>query len=351
MRLPGWLGVQERRWKKSAGEEVQPAKTAWDVLQLLIVPVMLVAIALYFNASQASRDRSREDRRIRQDRALADDAREDATLDAYIAKMSGLILDRGLVKARPGSAVRQVARTATLATVRRLSGSRKGEVVRFLFEAGLLAVPTLSGYSPGAPVINLEGADLHGVDLVNASLNASFSPTYGVTFGHGAVALRGDLRGARFDHAYLQGTNFRGANLRGASFKGARIYGASFPADDLRDASFEEAYLSDVVNLAWTRLDGAVFDDAFIGPGTTFWAARLNKASFVGTIFEKLGRSEPTTNFRCAYGRDVDFSHAVNLSSLDVRDAVFIDVRMDGAKGRPRGWGPTGTLHPERSRC
>jgi uncharacterized protein YjbI with pentapeptide repeats len=371
MRWLDW-GVGERRWKKSPDEEVRPAKTAWDVLQLLIVPVMLVAIALYFNASQASRDRSREDRRIREDRALAEDTREDATLDAYIAKMSTLIIDRELLRAPRGSPVRQVARTATLATVRRLSGSRKGEVVRFLLEAGLLAVPTLSDYSPGAPVINLEGADLRGVDLIGAELNASFSPTYGVTSGHRAIALSGDLRGARFDRAYLQGINFRGANLRGASFKGARIYGASFPADDLRNASFERAYLSDVVNLAWTRLDGAVFDDAIIGSGTTFWAAwlnnasfagatidagtafgaaRLNHASFVGTTFEEPARGKSKTSFNCAEGRAVDFSDAVNLSSLDVRYAGLTDVRMDRAKGRPDGWGPTGSLHPERAKA
>jgi hypothetical protein len=37
MRSPGWLGVGERRWKKSPDEDVQPSKTVWDLLQLLIV--------------------------------------------------------------------------------------------------------------------------------------------------------------------------------------------------------------------------------------------------------------------------------------------------------------------------
>ena len=103
MRWPAWLGVGERRWKRSPDEEVQPSKTAWDVLQLLIVPLMLVLIAFYFNASQASRDRSREDRRS-----------EDATLDAYLAKMSDLMLDRDLLTSRPESPVREVARAETL---------------------------------------------------------------------------------------------------------------------------------------------------------------------------------------------------------------------------------------------
>jgi hypothetical protein len=91
MRWPAWLGVGERRWKKSPDEEVQPGKTLWDFLQLLIVPAMLAVIALLFNASQASRERHSEDRRVRVDRALAIETRRDANLDAYLAEMRDLI--------------------------------------------------------------------------------------------------------------------------------------------------------------------------------------------------------------------------------------------------------------------
>jgi uncharacterized protein YjbI with pentapeptide repeats len=351
MNLPKWSGLPERRIPKAANEEVLPAKTVWDVLQLLIVPVLLVLIALYFNSQQTSRDRSREDRRTRQDRALAEDAREDATLDAYIAKMSALMLDRGLLKARPGSAVRQVARTATLATVRRVSGSRKGEVLLFLYESGLLAVPTY--YGERDPVIDLGGADLHGADLSKASIN-SFRRLGVVTFPRRAypgVALRGDLRGARFDDAHLQGTNFRDANLRGASFKRAVIYNTSFAGDDLRSASFERAYVLDDVRLNFARLDNAVFDDASISGSTTFYRSFLDHASFVHTTFERRDpQGGPTTSFMCTEGKGVDFSRAVNLSSLDVRYAVFTDARLDGVKGRPDGWGETRTFDPLKCR-
>jgi hypothetical protein len=110
MRWPAWLGVGERRWKKSPGEEVQPPKTLWDFLQLLIVPAILVVIALAFNASQASREQKREDRRVREDRALATETRRDANLDAYLTEMRDLILNRHLLTSRKGSAVQSVAR-------------------------------------------------------------------------------------------------------------------------------------------------------------------------------------------------------------------------------------------------
>ena len=36
-----WLGLTEQRWTKGPNEEVRPAKTAWDWLQLLIVPALM----------------------------------------------------------------------------------------------------------------------------------------------------------------------------------------------------------------------------------------------------------------------------------------------------------------------
>jgi len=215
MRWPAWTGVGERRFKKSPDEEVQPPKTAWDFLQLLIVPAILVVIALAFNASQASRERSREDRRIREDRALAEATHEDAVLDAYMARISNLILDRSLTSAKDGSAVSEVARTATLTTLRRLDGSRKGEVVRFLSEAGLLlerrkesvGVPDPPLFYWAAPVIGLNGADLRGADLAGADLYTDH-PKH-------RILLNGDLRGARFDHALLRQVDFQAEGLNG----------------------------------------------------------------------------------------------------------------------------------------
>src|SRR4051794_653282 len=103
VRWPRWLGFGERRWSKSADEEVAPAKTLWDVLQLLIVPAMLAAIALAFSMSQDARDR-----------AIAEDDRQDKNLQAYFDRMSDLILDHGLAHTKPGSSVSQLARNVTL---------------------------------------------------------------------------------------------------------------------------------------------------------------------------------------------------------------------------------------------
>src|SRR5215213_2224879 len=121
-----WTGVGERRWKTAPDEQVQPSKTVWDLLQLLIVPVILVGVSLWWSTSQDARDKAR-----------ADHVRQDTTLDNYIQQMSDLMLDRKLMSSKRNAPVRSVAHTVTFTTLRRLDGERKGEVVRFLHDAHL----------------------------------------------------------------------------------------------------------------------------------------------------------------------------------------------------------------------
>ena len=47
-----WTGVGERRWKTAPNEQVQPGKTLWDFLQLLIVPAILIGVSFAWSASQ-----------------------------------------------------------------------------------------------------------------------------------------------------------------------------------------------------------------------------------------------------------------------------------------------------------
>jgi uncharacterized protein YjbI with pentapeptide repeats len=213
MRWRDWLGVGERRWKKAPDEEVQPAKTLWDWLQLLIVPAILIGVTFVWSATQTRSDNRREDRRIAADRAAAEEARRDATLQSYLAQMSDLMLREKLLTSTQTSAVRAVARTVTLATLRRLDGDRKRAVVSFLSEAHLLMLHRVSLRNADLRGANLRGADLSGTNLAVADLRGA------------------DLRGADLTNAYLRGaflmgtdlgnaiivhTNLRGAHLRGA---------------------------------------------------------------------------------------------------------------------------------------
>jgi hypothetical protein len=233
-----WTGVGERRWKTAPNEHVQPPKTLWDWLQLLIVPAILFAVTFAWSAAQTKSDNGREDRRS-----------QDATLQAYLDEMSGLMLDKKLLISKQGDPVRAVARTVTLTALRRLDAERKGEVARFLVEAKLLEEPA---------VIDSLHADLEGADLENAELD-------------GAVFQGARLRGANLKGAFLEGANLEGADLENAdlggadlasaSLRGAILRGASLRDADLDSATLEGADLENA-NLENANLENAILRDA-----------------------------------------------------------------------------------------
>ena len=88
MRLPDWLGFR--------------GKTLWDWLQLLVVPAILIGVTFVWSATQTRSDNKREDRRIAADRAAAEEAPPDATLQSYLDQMSGLMLHEKLLTSKPG---------------------------------------------------------------------------------------------------------------------------------------------------------------------------------------------------------------------------------------------------------
>ena len=324
-----WLGLTEKRWRKNPDEEVRPAKTAWDWLQVAVVPVALVVIALVFNASQTARDREREEERTRQDRALARETRLDATLETYLSRMSELMLDRRLLSSPPDSTVRAVARTVTLTALRRLDGVRKGEIVRFLAESRLLRDTLVTPppkcarrlpprncvqksariYFPGATRVDLSGADLRGVVLPGARLS-------------GVVLSRADLRDADFAGASLSKVHLESSDLEGASFRRARLAGTVFTYAQLQEADFDRALLHPEI--------GSVPDDdrVWLLP-TELGGACLTQATFRNARLDRVEMAR-------AYGSRTDFTGAI-FENVRGR-AALKDANLKEARGAPAEW-------------
>jgi hypothetical protein len=108
-----------------------PKQTLWDWLKLLVVPAVIAAGGLWFNAQQ----REREQR-------IANERAQDETLQAYLDGMSELLTDKAqpLHRAQPGDRLSTVARARTLTVLGRLDGGRKGSVLQFLFESELIYI-------------------------------------------------------------------------------------------------------------------------------------------------------------------------------------------------------------------
>ena len=152
-------------------------KTLWDWLQLLIIPIILASGAIWFNIQQNQASQQ-----------IALDQQRQTDLSACIVDIQGLLLNADLRTSKPSDKVRVVAKAEVLSTLGQLDGERKGFLIRFLSEAGLV---TSTSQNAG-PVIDLSGADLSKADLsgtVETVLFISYpSPTPG-ELGGGSISV------------------------------------------------------------------------------------------------------------------------------------------------------------------
>jgi uncharacterized protein YjbI with pentapeptide repeats len=251
-RPPWW----KRLWARTGFGD----KTLWDLLQLLIVPLVLVGIGLLFEMQQAERQQglekqqqALEDRRAEAERELAEQRAQDEALQAYLDQMSTLLLEKDLRFSTEDNATedskeaRTLARARTLTVLARLDPSRKADVMQFLVEAEL--VQKVEG---SEPIISLEGASLRGADLSDAGPSAPTLSEQSEQFQAAQEALeeagaspRAARAGARYaiqeSSAFQVGADLSGADLSDADLSGANPSGASLSGANLSGANLRDA--------------------------------------------------------------------------------------------------------------
>src|SRR6266487_3565845 len=165
--------------KKSFAERMGFAgKSPWDLIQLLLIPLVLAGVGFWFSAQQNQTSLQVNERqhqadlqiaatRYANDQQLAADQQRETTLKTYLDDMSNLLLNNKLLESKPGDAVRQVARERTLTTLRRLEANRNRIVVQFLQDTHLIGGKNA--------VINLGDADLSRAKVTQAQLNEAKS--------------------------------------------------------------------------------------------------------------------------------------------------------------------------------
>ncbi|SRR5260370_6577695 len=252
----------------------QRGKTLWDWLQLLIIPLALAIIAILFNRSE----RKNEQR-------IASDNQQEAALVEYIKEMSVLLLERNLRESQPNAEVRTIARVRTLTALSRLDKKRKGSVLQFLHESGLIDKDKRIIALRGADLseadlrgVNLHGDHLGGVDLRKAGLRKAdlseitthdetmvvFSARMG---GYTRADLRGaDLReaelgGADLSSALLDGANLSEASLHAADLSGVDLRGVDLHGTSLRAANMYEGHITPEQEKIVSSLKRAIMPD------------------------------------------------------------------------------------------
>ncbi len=163
-----------------------------------------------------------------------------AILQLYLDRLSELLRKDGLRESKPNDVVRSIARIQTLTVLPKLDVERRGHILRFLCEAGLI------------PIIDLEGANLSGVNLLGADLrNAQMNKVnLSDTYLFAANMSKADLTNANLRNAILCEANLSNANLIVADLSNANLANVNFSNANLDHACLDGALLSGV------RLDG-----------------------------------------------------------------------------------------------
>lgn len=198
-----------------------PGKTAWDWLDLLIIPLVVAVAGFWLDRLQQRYTERTAQARREVDLLIAAQRQSEQVFQQYLEAMTGLIASHWLAREGSDPAIAVIARLRTLSSLSALDTAldlydlgenrrRKGYILRFLYEAGLI--------QGELPKIVLETADFSHAELFNFGLQGAH--LRGVNLEE-AQLVGADLRQADLSGAYLAGANLKSASLKGASFSGA----------------------------------------------------------------------------------------------------------------------------------
>ena len=249
-------------------KQYQPAKTLWDWLQLLIIPAVLAVGGTIFNRLLDERSRD-----------IATDLQQETALQNYLKEMSKLLTTNKLRESEPGSPERDIARARTLTVLPGLDPLRKGRVLRFLYETGLIC--------KDKTIVDLRGANFSNLRIHETKLNSKYLQITGTRISLRKANLQGaifrdasleqiDFRGACLDEAYVTYADLSRTWLCHASLKMTRLHGSNLYRACLREAQMQGVHLRGAY-LREADLRNVNLQDAK-GQNADLQAANLQKA-------------------------------------------------------------------------
>jgi Pentapeptide repeats (8 copies) len=254
------------------GSDFQREKTLYDWFQLAIIPVALAVGVWWLNRVQQQRDQQLADERAKTEREIATDNQREAALQAYIDKVSELLLHERLGEPVPPQEVVTIAQARTATVLRILDPIRRASIIQFLSQSGILSI-CVEKSAKGSFDLQLNNENsLKGIELQGTNLNGvNLSMLY---LGE-ANLQRTSLKQANLQRTDLSSTNLQDADLSHANLHGARLFGADLQGARLFMADLQGAKLSGA------SLDGANLKDA---TGITIEELEKQAKSLKGTI-------------------------------------------------------------------
>jgi uncharacterized protein YjbI with pentapeptide repeats len=302
-----------------------PAKTSWDWIQVLLLPAVLTLATLLFIGAERHNRRKATQLRNQNERIIAADNQRETALLTYLNRMSELLLEKNSRVSAPDSEIWNIARALTLTLLRRLDAERKGSVLQFLYESGLI------NKNAGKGILDLSGADLGGADLGGINLSSAILS--------GALLVEADLSEAQLmeanlNVAILSGADLSGANLSGATLSWAILTGANLSGANLSGANLSGANLNGA-NLNGANLSKAILDKAYLNE-VDLKLANLNETGLSEAKLKKADLSKATLRAALLSGADLDKAilRGTDLSGADLTGAILSGVDLSGANLR-----------------
>lgn len=235
---PAWTGFG----KLIKDEKIEPAKTLFDWLDLLIIPLSIGLLGWLYKEAEKSKTKKIEEERARSE-----------SLNSFFNIITDLLKDHDL-SGTPSKQTKAMAKTRINVTLSQLDGGRKGQLLQFLYESDLIDI---------SPKMKLLGANFNDSILDQIVLGGS------------------EIRGAYFKNATIKEANLNGIILNSSNLENANLSGSLVDNSDFGYTNLKNSVMKNM-NLTTVDFTGADLTNADLSGSTI-------KQSQLDSIFNKKG--------------------------------------------------------------
>jgi len=227
---PLWTGFGE----SEINIFMDPAKSLWDWMELLIIPVALGIAGWALNNAEKSNSYKKESERA-----------QNEIIDSFIKIFTQLILDKNLTK-DSDIQIKIIARTRIMFALNNIDRSRKRQILQFIYESGLIF---------NKPTLNLNGANINNANLDEILLtNAEIRGAYFINTSmkktnlEESIFIGCDFTNANFTNSKVKNldlsyTNLTGVKLKNMDLTSVNFLGAIFKNTKLNNSKLTEAQI------------------------------------------------------------------------------------------------------------
>ncbi len=294
--IPAWTGLAD--------------KTLWDILQFACTAAVPIVLAVW-STQQAERSKALEEQNRQQNQRLNDDNQHARIMSEYLDAMTKYLLEDSAKNPDKTIKADMLARARTLNTLSQLDPVRKGQLLKFLYEARLVGRCKIDATKGDAKDCQPKKLDLTDAKLDNVDFEKPI-PLPGV-----------DLTGALLQDARLTGIDLTGAQLQKASLTRADLSDAQMKNAQLKSSNLEQSIFKGA------SLVGANLENAYLAR-VDFSGSDLSKAKLNGSAIQDANLSN--ANLEQAEFKGVDLSGVSSLEGAKLVGAMY-DAKTKFPKG------------------